>query len=75
MNTSSARQIATTRVDDVELRVEEMSGETGDVVLMHPLCLHASSENCGSTPRIVLASTVLRKCWKYADPPFENYVS
>ncbi|HXW84430.1 MAG TPA: phytanoyl-CoA dioxygenase family protein [Candidatus Binataceae bacterium] len=58
----------TTRVDDVELRVEEMSGETGDVILMHPLCLHASSSNCRSTPRIVVAATIVRKHWKFIAP-------
>ena len=45
---------------DVELRVIEMTGEPGDVLLTHPLLLHAPAKNCASVPRIVLASTVFR---------------
>jgi ectoine hydroxylase-related dioxygenase (phytanoyl-CoA dioxygenase family) len=46
--------------DDVELRVIEMTGEPGDVLLTHPLLLHAPARNCASVPRIVLSSTVFR---------------
>jgi ectoine hydroxylase-related dioxygenase (phytanoyl-CoA dioxygenase family) len=45
---------------DVELRVIEMTGEPGDVLLTHPLLLHAPAKNCGSVPRIALSSTVYR---------------
>jgi Phytanoyl-CoA dioxygenase (PhyH) len=45
---------------DVELRVIEMTGEPGDVLLTHPLLLHAPARNCASIPRIVLSSTVFR---------------
>jgi hypothetical protein len=45
---------------DVELRVIEMTGEPGDVLLTHPLLLHAPARNCTSLPRIVLSSTVYR---------------
>jgi ectoine hydroxylase-related dioxygenase (phytanoyl-CoA dioxygenase family) len=46
--------------DGVELRVIEMTGEPGDVLLTHPLLLHAPAKNCASAPRIVLSSTVHR---------------
>jgi Phytanoyl-CoA dioxygenase (PhyH) len=46
--------------DDAELRVVEMTGEPGDVLLTHPLLLHAPAKNCASTPRIVLSSSVYR---------------
>jgi len=46
--------------DDVELRVVEMTGEPGDVLLTHPLLLHAPAKNCASVPRLALSSTVYR---------------
>jgi hypothetical protein len=46
--------------NDVGLRVVEMTGEPGDVLLTHPLLLHAPSKNCSSLPRFVLSSTVYR---------------
>jgi hypothetical protein len=45
---------------EAELRVIEMTGEPGDVLLTHPLLLHAPAKNCASIPRIVLSSTVFR---------------
>ena len=45
---------------DVELRVIEMPGQPGDVLLTHPLLLHAPARNCASVPRIVLSSTIYR---------------
>ena len=46
--------------DDAELRVVQMTGEPGDVVLTHPYLLHAVAKNCSSVPRIVLSSSVYR---------------
>ncbi len=46
------------KLGDVELRVVEMVGEPGDVILMHPLMLHAASPNCSDVPRMVLSSVV-----------------
>lgn len=46
--------------DDVELRVVEMTGEAGDVLLTHPLLLHAPAKNCAPVPRLVLSSTIYR---------------
>lgn len=56
--------------NDVELRVLEMTGEPGDVLLTHPMLLHAPAKNCASVPRIVLSSTVYRS----GVTPSEMYV-
>jgi ectoine hydroxylase-related dioxygenase (phytanoyl-CoA dioxygenase family) len=53
MNSSGA-------ADEVEVRVVEMTGEAGDVLLVHPLMLHAPAKNCAATPRLVLSSVVFR---------------
>ena len=57
----------TTWIDDVELRVEEMAAKAGDVILMHPLTMHAISRNCADTPRIAVSTMILRKGWRHAD--------
>ncbi len=48
------------KIDGVEVRAAELTGEAGDVILMHPLMMHAASANCAATPRMVLNSTVYR---------------
>jgi Phytanoyl-CoA dioxygenase (PhyH) len=48
------------KVDGVEVRVVEVTGDPGDVILMHPLAMHAASRNCAAVPRIVLNTTVYR---------------
>ena len=45
-------------VDGVRLVVGEMTGEPGDVWLMHPGTLHAGAMNCGVGPRMMLAETI-----------------
>jgi len=45
-------------VDGVEVRVCEMLGEPGDVILMHPLMLHAPMPNVLATPRMMLTQFV-----------------
>ena len=52
---------AETRVDGVACRVEEMTGEAGDVFLMHPASLHAPSPNVLDQPRLALAQTIYPK--------------
>ena len=52
---------ATSRLENIEVRVVEMTGEPGDVYLVHPLMMHAQSPNCLAMPRIVLSSTVYRR--------------
>lgn len=49
---------AETDVDGVACRVEEMTGERGDVFLMHPLSLHAPSPNVRDQPRLVLSEAI-----------------
>ena len=48
-------------LDDVEVRVVEMTGEPGDVYLMHPVMMHSASSNCLAVPRMVLSTTVYRR--------------
>lgn len=48
-------------LDGVRLVVGEMTGEAGDVFLMHPGTLHAGSTNYRSTPRMMLAETITAK--------------
>jgi len=50
-----------TVMEDVEVRVVEMTGEPGDVILMHPLMMHTASPNCSAVPRMVLSTTVYRR--------------
>ena len=61
----------TTAVGGAELRVVEMTGEPGDVFLVHPLIVHAPSTNCADVPRIVLSSFVYRNGVE-AEAPHQN---
>jgi hypothetical protein len=45
-------------IDGVQVRVCEMLGEPGDVILMHPLMLHAPMPNVLPTPRMMLTQFV-----------------
>jgi Phytanoyl-CoA dioxygenase (PhyH) len=47
-------------VGEAELRVVEMTGDPGDIVLAHPLIMHAPASNCATVPRMALTSTVYR---------------
>jgi hypothetical protein len=47
-------------VDGVHVRVVELTGEPGDVVLWHPALLHAGAPNCLDEPRFMLTHTVYR---------------
>jgi len=40
------------------LRIAEMTGEAGDVLLMHPATLHAPAPNRRSTPRMMLVESI-----------------
>lgn len=44
--------------DGVSLQVVELSGEPGDVFLMHPWMVHNLSPNCGERPRLVLTERI-----------------
>jgi ectoine hydroxylase-related dioxygenase (phytanoyl-CoA dioxygenase family) len=54
---------AETDVDGVALQVEEMTGEPGDVLLMHPSALHAGAPNMMAEPRLALTQFVMPKGW------------
>jgi len=43
-----------TVVDGVPLRVTELTGEPGDVILMHCDCFHAAAPNRLTGPRMML---------------------
>jgi hypothetical protein len=45
-------------LDGVQVRVGEMLGEPGDVIVMHPLMLHAPTPNVLATPRMMLTQFV-----------------
>ncbi|HEX3364801.1 hypothetical protein [Phenylobacterium sp.] len=49
---------AGSEVDGVRVRVCEMLGEPGDVIVMHPLMLHAPTPNVLATPRMMLTQFV-----------------
>jgi ectoine hydroxylase-related dioxygenase (phytanoyl-CoA dioxygenase family) len=49
---------APTEIDGVPVQVEEMTGDPGDVFLMHPAALHAAAPNVLEAPRLVLAQFV-----------------
>jgi hypothetical protein len=48
----------TTQVAGVPLRVEAMTGDPGDLYLMHPRALHAGAPNAAAEPRLVLTQFV-----------------
>ncbi|WP_309645709.1 phytanoyl-CoA dioxygenase family protein [Phenylobacterium sp.] len=48
-------------VEGVEVQVREMTGEPGDIVVMHPLMLHAFTPNVSSRPRMMLTQTIYGK--------------
>jgi hypothetical protein len=50
-----------TAIGDVDVGVVEMTGDAGDVILMHPLTMHAASPNCLNVPRMVLSTTVYQR--------------
>lgn len=48
--------------EGIPLRVAELTGEPGDVVIMHPWMLHAMTPNCGDRARLVLTERVQAQC-------------
>jgi len=47
-------------VDGSQLRVQELTGEPGDVILMHSRTLHAPAPNSLTTPRMMLVEIIYR---------------
>jgi hypothetical protein len=50
-----------TKVDGVSVRVTELLGSAGDVVLCHPWLVHTASPNVGTRPRLMRASRIFRR--------------
>jgi hypothetical protein len=48
-------------VDGVPVRVMELAGRAGDIVVCHPWLLHSPSANVASLPRIMRASRIYRR--------------
>jgi ectoine hydroxylase-related dioxygenase (phytanoyl-CoA dioxygenase family) len=46
-----------TTVDDVPLRVVELTGEPGDMVFCHPVMVHCAAPNRGARPRFMRIKT------------------
>jgi hypothetical protein len=50
-----------TVIDDVEVRVAEVTGRAGDVVVCHPWALHNGTPNTADRPRLMRACRVYRR--------------
>jgi ectoine hydroxylase-related dioxygenase (phytanoyl-CoA dioxygenase family) len=48
-------------LDSERHRARELTGQPGDVVLMHPRTLHAAAPNGAATPRMMLVEIVQRR--------------
>jgi hypothetical protein len=48
-------------INDVHVRVEELTGEPGDAVIMHPRLLHVVAPNGLRTPRMMLLQFLYRR--------------
>jgi hypothetical protein len=48
-------------IDGDRVAVRELTGDAGDVVLMHPRTLHAPAPNAGAEPRMMLVEIVGRQ--------------
>jgi Phytanoyl-CoA dioxygenase (PhyH) len=48
-------------IDGVHLQVEELTGDPGDAVIMHPRLLHAVAPNSLQTPRMMLLQFIHRR--------------
>jgi hypothetical protein len=47
-------------INGTHVRVVELTGAAGDVILMHPWVLHAPAANCGTMPRFMVSESVYR---------------
>ena len=47
-------------IDGVSVKVVELTGKAGDVILMHPWIFHAAALNCGNAPRIVITQRLTK---------------
>jgi hypothetical protein len=49
------------RVGDCPVRLEEMTGDPGDLIVMHPAILHGAAHNALDRPRIMLTEWIPRR--------------
>lgn len=59
----AARFMAEETHDGVPLRVVELTGEPGDVILMHPLLMHTAAPNNRAEPRLMISGGVTTDLW------------
>jgi hypothetical protein len=55
------RLMESTTVDGYEVRVVELTGEPGDVVLAHPWALHCIAPNAADQPRMMTSKNIWRR--------------
>jgi hypothetical protein len=55
------RLMSSTETEGSELRIVELTGEPGDVVLTHPWTLHCIAPNAGNAPRMMTSKNVWRR--------------
>lgn len=55
-------------VDGVDVRVVELTGEPGDLVVMHPWLLHNISMNVADTPRMMTSFSAFKPAYQ----PYEK---
>ncbi len=48
-------------IDGTAVRVVELTGEAGEVVLTHPWVLHCRAPNCGQAPRFMRSVDIYRR--------------
>ena len=51
--TRMSRFSAEADIDGLPMRVVELTGEPGDIVVAHPLTVHCAAPNCGDHPRMM----------------------
>ncbi len=54
-------------VDGVPLQVVEATGAAGDVIVLHPLALHAAAPNNGAAPRFMLSGGVTTQLARWGE--------
>ena len=47
-----------TLIDDVPVRVIELTGKPGDAIICHPIILHSGSQNRASMPRFMISKMI-----------------
>ena len=53
--TPPAQLLDGSTVDGVDVRVTELTGEAGDLVIMHPWVMHNIAMNCSARPRMMMS--------------------